>query len=285
MSQAIGAVNTPFIEHGILVDLVIPTQVVIEFVSGTGGIVTATFTDPGFVPFEEGTTITVNGITPVDYNGTFTVLSCSETQVTWADDASAIYEEGGSIKGKDRRWYISNCYNPIVYQNKTYQAMGGFLEITDIQQDLITTNNEISLSLSAIPAEYIENIIGQQIKGGVIRIYRAFFDPATKQIQTIDGVKQIFQRFNGIVTNWGLDEQLNDNSTGTAVEITYTISISCSSLLGVLENKVTGRRTNNSSYQTYYNEPYITQAITSDKSFSRIEQLKSATFDFGKPVK
>ena len=286
MTQVIGAVNTPFIEHGILVDLVIPTAVSVEHIEQLGTVATATFTNPGFEPFEEGTTIIISGVTPTSFNGTYTVLTCTETQVTYtANTNTDTYTDGGAIKGSDRRWYISNCYNPVVYNGKTYQALGGFLEITDIQQDLITTNNEISLSLSAIPRQYVENIIGQQIKGSAVRIYRVFFDPATKLVKEVDGVRQIFQRFNGIVTNWGLDEQIDQNTDGNSQDIAYTISISCSSLLGVLENKITGRRTNNASYQVYYPEAYITQAITSDKSMSRIEQLKAASFDFGKPVK
>jgi hypothetical protein len=286
MTQIIGAVVAPHIEHGILLDLVIPTAVVVENITQIGTVATMTFTNPGFTPFEEGTTLTVSGVTPTSFNGTYTVLACTETQATYTADANTdTYVEGGAAKGKDRRWYISNCYNPIVYNGKTYQALGGFLEITDIQQDLLTTNNEVSLSLSAIPRQYIENIIGQQIKGSAVRIYRVFFDPATKLVKEVGGVRQIFQRFNGIVTNWGLDEQIDNNVTGQAVEIAYTISISCSSLLGVLEHRVSGRRTNNTNYQVYYNEAYITPAITSDLSFSRIEQLKSASFDFGKPVK
>jgi hypothetical protein len=286
MTQVIGAVSTPFIEHGILVDLVIPTNVIVENITQLGTTATATFTDPGFEPFEPGTTIVIAGVTPASFNGTYTVLSSTTTQVVYTATANTdTYVEGGSIKGKDRRWYISNCYNPVTHNGKTYQALGGFLEITDIQQDLITTNNEISLSLSAIPREYIENIIGQQIKGSAVRIYRVFFDPETKLVKTVDSVRQIFQRFNGIITNWGLDEQINTSTDGTNQDIAYTISISCSSLLGVLENKITGRRTNNASYQVYYPEAYITQAITTDKSMSRIEQLKAASFDFGKPVK
>jgi len=283
MTQPIGAVATPHIEHGIMLDLSIPTAVVIEGISVSNNVVTATFTDPGFIPFEEGGTITIDGVDPDSFNGTFTVLSCTTTQVTYIDASTGDYVSGGTIKGKDRKWYISNCYTPITYGGKEYKALGGFLEIGGIQQDLMTTNNEITISLSAIPPEYIENILGQQIKGGPIKLYRVFFDPDTKQIKTINGVRQIFQRFVGIITNWGVAEQINDSDN--AVEITYTITINCSSSVGVLENRVSGRRTNNSSYQTYWSEKYFTSGIVDDLSMARIEQLKSASFDFGKPPK
>lgn len=285
MSQTIGAVSTPHIEHGILIDLVIPTAVTVENAVGSGSLVTITFTDPGFVPFLSGDTITVSGVEPEAYNGTFTVVDCTQTFVTYLSTATGTYTGGGAVKGKDRRWYISNCYTPITYGGKTYQALGGFLEVGNLQQDLITTNNEISVSLSAIPAEYIENIIGQQIKGGAIRLYRVFFDPDTKAVRVISGQTQIFQRFVGVITNWGVTEDISEGAGGHNVEINYSIAIQCSSVVGVLENRVSGRRTNNTNYQTYWSEKNITTAITTDLSFSRIEQLKNASFDFGKPVK
>ena len=283
MTQPIGAVSTPHIEHGILIDLAIPTAVTVEGLSVFGNVVTITFTDPGFEPFEPGDTITVEGINPTAYDGSYTVTSCSTTQVTYIDSNKGSYVSGGTVKGRDRKWYISNCYNPITYQGRQYKALGGFLEIGGIQQDLMTTNNEITISLSAIPPEYIENILGQQIKGGPIKLYRVFFDPDTKQVRTISGVTQIFQRFVGIVTNWGVAEQINDSDS--AVEITYTITINCSSTVGVLENRVAGRRTNNANYQTYYAEKYFVPGIVDDLSMARIEQLRSASFDFGKPPK
>lgn len=284
MSSIIGAVADTHIEHGILIDLVIPTEVYIENASSTMGIVTLTFTNPGFVPFETGTTITVAGVSPDSYNGTFTVIDCTETQCSYIGTGTGTYIEGGQAKGSDRRWYISNCYNPITYAGKEYKALGGFLEISNLQQDLQPTNNEITVSLSAIPAEYIENIIGQPIKGGAVRIYRVFFDPDTKLIKKVGGVLQVFRRYSGIITNWGINEDIQDGNSG-GVEITYTIGIQCSSILGVLENRISGRRTNNSSYQYRWSERSITAAIVDDLSFSRIEQLKNASFDFGKPVK
>lgn len=285
MTTPIGAVSGPHIEHGILLDLVIPTQVYVTFAQGTGGLITFTFQDPGFEPFEAGTTITVNGINPSSYNGTYTVLSATETQVIVSGTATETYQDSGQIKGSDRRWYISNCYNPITYNGKEYKALGGFLQVSNIQQDLVTTNNEIQVSLSAIPKEYIENILGQPIKGGAIRMYRVFFDPDTKQIANVDGVRQIFKRYQGIITNWAVNEDIQDGNNGQSIDITYTIGIMCSSVVGVLENRVAGRRTINSLYQVRYYERNITDAIITDLSMARIEQLKNASFDFGRPPK
>ena len=174
---------------------------------------------------------------------------------------------------------ISNCYTNVVYNGNTYTALGGFLQVTDIQGDLQSTNNDISLSLSAIPATYIEAIMGREIKGGTIRIYRVFFDTATQQIKNISGQDQIFLRFDGFITNFAIQE---DVASYQSADVTHTITVTAASILGVLENRVAGRRTNETSYQRYFGEQNITAAITTDPSMSKVVALKAASFDFGK---
>lgn len=174
---------------------------------------------------------------------------------------------------------ISNCYSNVVYGGNTYTALGGFLQITDIQGDLQSTNNEISLSLSAIPAEYIEAIMGREIKGGTIRLYRAFFDTATQQIKNIGGTDQIFLRFDGYINNFAIQEDVGSNQSA---DVTHTITVTASSILGILENRVSGRRTNTTSYQREYGEQYINSLILTDPAMDRVVALKAATFDFGK---
>lgn len=181
---------------------------------------------------------------------------------------------------------ISNCYTNITYNSYTYQALGGFLDITDIQGDLQSTNNDVTLSLSAIPAEYIEAIMSREIKGGSIKLYRVFFDTATQAVQVINSVPQIFLRFDGIINNFAIQEDLQlEEST-----VTHTITVTASSILAVLENRVSGRRTNTYSYQTFYDEQNITTLIDNtatdaggvDPSMDRVVALKAASFDFGK---
>lgn len=220
MTQAIGSVASPHIEHGILIDLSLPD--------------------------------------PADPSG-----------------ALDIYR-------------ISNCYKTIVTAaGETYQALGGFLQVTDIQNDLENTSAEISVSLSAIPATYIELILGYPIKGGSIKVRRVFFDTATQEVKTVDGVEQIFTRFNGIITNYAVQEDINDGTTANVTEVTHSITVIASSLVSILENRISGRRTNARQYQIAYpelavNAGYSADRIVSDKSFSRIEALKNASFDFGK---
>jgi len=184
--------------------------------------------------------------------------------------------------GVPEYYRISNCYTDVFDGTYTYTAVGGFLDITDIQGDLQSTNNEINLSLSAIPAAYIDSVIKHPIKGSTIKIYRAFFDTATQTLKEVGGVKQIFLRFNGVISNYNVSEDINTGDNNPSA--THTITVTASSILGVLEHRYSGRRTNKKAYQVNYGERLITSAITSDPSMSRVEALKNASFDFGKKV-
>jgi hypothetical protein len=77
--------------------------------------------------------------------------------------------------------------------------------------------------------------------------------------------------FQGVVTNYGFSEQYNEWST----ESSLIINLSCSSLVDMLNTKITGRRTNQESMNQFY---------PSDSSFNRITNLVGRPFDFGAPV-
>lgn len=67
--------------------------------SGTGSVVTLTFSATGAVQaFPTGSVITVSGMTPSAYNGTFTVTGGSATTVTYASTATGSATVNGTIK-------------------------------------------------------------------------------------------------------------------------------------------------------------------------------------------
>lgn len=171
-------------------------------------------------------------------------------------------------------YYISNCYKSIVYGGNTYEALAGFLTISEIQSNISNANDEIQLSLSAIPATYIAAVLGEPIKGGEINIYRAFFDYTTQEVIT----GEIYKRFAGIISNYAVQEDIETQAQD--VGVTHTITIIASSIMGVLESKISGRRTNRQDYQIVYSE--IANS-GSDPSMDRVEVLFNSSFDFGKP--
>jgi hypothetical protein len=170
-------------------------------------------------------------------------------------------------------YYISNCYKTISYAGNDYTALAGFLTISEIQSNISSTNDDIQIGLSAIPSAYITAILGQPIKGGQIEIYRAFFDYTTQEVLT----GEIYKRFTGVITNFSVQEDFDNTGNPTA---THTIMVTASSILGVLENKISGRRTNADDLAIVYTE--ITNSGT-DPSFDRVASLHNASFDFGRP--
>jgi len=171
--------------------------------------------------------------------------------------------------------------------DKRYAAAGGFLSISEVQNTLETTNSEISVQLSAINPAYVTAILGSPIKGGEIKIKRVFFDLFNGQVDVVDDVQQIYTRFNGFVTNFSLSETIPQSRDES---ISYVITVMCSSIVGVIQNRLSGRRTNNNLYRDDYEElvfsdsGYTAEHIAKDSTFNRIETLVNASFDFGKPA-
>jgi hypothetical protein len=173
-------------------------------------------------------------------------------------------------------YYISNCYKSISYGGNDYEALAGFLSISEIQSNISNANDEIQISLSAIPPEYIAATLGEPIKGGEINIYRAFFDYTTQEVIT----GAIYKRFTGIISNFSVQEDVDVVNLEPSVN--HTITIIASSVMGVLENKISGRRTNKQDYQIVW--PELGNSAT-DPSMNRVEVLFNSSFDFGRDYK
>jgi hypothetical protein len=171
-------------------------------------------------------------------------------------------------------YYISNCYKDVVYNSQIYTALAGFLQISDIQSNISNSNDEIQVGLSAIPPNYIAATMNTQIKGGKINIYRAFFNYTTQEVIATE----VYRRFTGIISNFSVQEDIQQQ--GPDLDVKHTITIVASSIMGVLENKVSGRRTNSNDYQMVWAE--IGNSAT-DPSMDRVETLFNSSFDFGKP--
>lgn len=165
----------------------------------------------------------------------------------------------------DTTYYISNAYKPITEGNVTYSSLGAFLGLSNITEDLKTTNGDVQITLTGIPTadNYLSTILTAPIKGGTVKIYRAFFD----NYEIIAGQKYL--RYQGIITNFAIDETENFING----ELNSSISVVCASLNNLLENKVVGQRTNGSDRRKYY---------PGDVSFDRVKDLQNTQFDFGR---
>ena len=66
-------------------------------VVGSGASVTVSFTPRTSVPYVPGQSITVTGVNPTVYNGSYIVTSCTTSSVTFASTTSATYVSGGTL--------------------------------------------------------------------------------------------------------------------------------------------------------------------------------------------
>ena len=275
MTTTISQVDNSSIEYGVLIDLTLIAINPTTGASGTAGTATLTFATQPSSPFSIGDTITVSNMVPAAYNGTFIVTGATASSVSYASSATGSQTQAGII---GITYYISNCWTNVVYNSKTYQALAGFLTVSEIQNNISNANDEVQISLSAIPPAYIAATLNTQIKGGEINIYRAFFNYTTQQV--ISGA--VYKRFTGVVSNFSVQEDLN--AAGASPDVSHTITIIASSIMGVLENKVSGRRTNQEDYQTFWAELNNVNYLL-DPSMNRVEALFNSSFDFGKPYK
>jgi len=99
-----------------------------------------------------------------------------------------------------------------------------------------------------------------------VEIWRALFNPQTGEIDSAS----TSLRFKGYISNFTISDatDIENRSDG------YTISVTCSSILGILERKVTGRRTNGTDQKALY---------PTDTSMDRVVAISNTAFDFGRP--
>ena len=163
-------------------------------------------------------------------------------------------------------YYISSAYKPVTYNSNTYTELGSFLQISDFQEDIRTTNGDISVTLSGIPSEqnYLSLILTSPVKGGNITVYRGFYDLTTHELDT----SQVYPRFKGVITNFAIQEDFKPGS-----ELTNSVTVTCASLNTILENKINGQRTNPEDRDRLF---------PNDAVFDRVPELFNISFDFGK---
>lgn len=161
-------------------------------------------------------------------------------------------------------YYIGTAFNPIVFDGNTYQNMGTLLAVSTMNEDLKTNNGDVSISLSGISQAVIYSVLEATIKGGAVKIWRAFFDQNYN-------VTNRYQRFSGIITNYAISEDI-DIIKG---KLTNTVTVTASSINSILDKRIAGQRTNTSDRTKFY---------PGDTSFNRIVDLHNTSFDFGRPA-
>lgn len=149
-----------------------------------------------------------------------------------------------------------------------FQSVGTLLAIGQVQRDIKSTANDTTISLTGIDTAMLGFVLGQNVKGSPIQLWHGFFDTNGALITT-GGTGGLYQYFSGIITSFSIGEQWMDD----ARMYVGTISVSASSIQLILQNRIAGRYTNDSSWQFYNN---------GDTSMNRVPFIETINYQFGK---
>lgn len=149
-----------------------------------------------------------------------------------------------------------------------FQAVGTLLAIGQVQRDIKSTANDTTVTLSGLDTSMLGFVLGQNVKGSTIELWHGFFDTNGALITT-GGTGGLYKYFTGIITSFAISEQWMED----ARMYVGTISVSASSIQLILQNRIAGRYTNNSSWQ-FYN--------STDTSMNRVPYIQTINYQFGK---
>lgn len=163
-----------------------------------------------------------------------------------------------------------NASAPITVNGITFTALDALLSVGDVQRDIKSTSDDMNITLTGIDPTYISLILSSNIKGSLVEVWRGFFDSNNQIITT--PTTQFFKRYQGIISNVSISETFNDQLRQRIA----TCSISSSSMRNVLQNRLSGVKTNKESWQLFY---------PTDTSMNRVMQISNTYFDFGQTPK
>jgi hypothetical protein len=159
-----------------------------------------------------------------------------------------------------------NAASPINVNGITFTNLGSLLQLSDIKRDIKATSSDLSVSLTGVDGTNVAVVLGADIKGSRIEVWRGFLDSNNQIITT--PTQQFFKRYQGIVSNYSITEDFNEQ---LRIRVA-TVGLSCASFRTILENRVGGVRTTPKIWQVYY---------PGDTSMNRVPAIAGSYFDFG----
>lgn len=168
--------------------------------------------------------------------------------------------------GSQTTYTFCNAAAPITVGGIMFTNLGSLLLVGEVQRDIKSTSFDMSISLVGIDPNNVALILSSDIKGSTVEVWRGFFDSNNQIITT--PTTQFFKRWTGIINNVAITEEWNDQARTRVA----TCTVTCSSMRKVLETRIAGLKTNQTSWQFYY---------PSDASMNRVAQIANTYFDFG----
>jgi hypothetical protein len=161
-----------------------------------------------------------------------------------------------------------NAAAPITVGGITFTNLGALLSVGDVQRDIKATSDDMAIQLTGINPTNVALILSSDIKGSLVEVWRGFFDSNNQIITT--PTTQFFKRYQGIINSVSITEDFNSEARTRIA----TCSIACSSMRRILDNRLSGIKTNQNNWQFIY---------PNDTSMNRVSEISNTFFDFGAP--
>jgi hypothetical protein len=188
------------------------------------------------------------------------------TTMTALDSSSIRQAEFIRLTLPSNTYTFCNAASPITVNGITFTNLGSLLQLSDIKRDIKATSSDLSVSLTGVDGTNVAVVLGSDIKGSRIEVWRGFLDSNNQIITT--PTQQFFKRYQGIVSNFSITEDFNEQ---LRIRVA-TVGLSCASFRTILENRVGGVRTTPKIWQVYY---------PGDTSMNRVPAIAGSYFDFG----
>lgn len=190
------------------------------------------------------------------------------TTMAALSSASIRHAEFVKLTVDTSEYTFCNAAAPITVDGMTFTALGALLNLGDVQRDIKATSDDLTISLTGIDTNYVSLILSNEIKGSIVEVWRGFLN-ANNEIITAP-TQQFFKRYQGIVNNVSISEDFNEQARTRVA----TCSIACASFRLILENRMSGIKTNPVSWKQFY---------PNDTSMDRTPIIQNQYFDFGAP--
>jgi hypothetical protein len=152
--------------------------------------------------------------------------------------------------------------------SEPFDALGSLVSVNQVQRDIKSTSAETTMTLVGIDTALLGWVLGNDIKGSQIQMWKGFFN-TNGELITAGGVGGLYQYFNGYVSSFQISEQWMEEIR----EFVGTITVSASSIQMILQNSTAGRFTNDNSWRYFNND---------DTSMNRVAFISTINYFFGK---
>lgn len=149
-----------------------------------------------------------------------------------------------------------------------FSGLGQLVSVGSAARDIKSTANETTVTLVGIDTAMLALVLSARIKGSKIEMWHGFFD-ADNQLLTSGGTGGLYQFFSGFINSFSISEQWMEDTR----RYIGSVTISASSIQLILQNRVSGRYTNENSWRFY---------APTDSSMNRVNFISTINYYFGK---